>query len=477
MLNTYCDDLEKNSVDDDSDRLALILSYRSVFDFDIVVKEQRKTAKGTWTKGRQIHPEYFDYYKNSSIVTEHDKRIFQAAEPDPYRRNRVVFNDERLLSALIGHPRVFSDASPPDHLEIVQGTAEIHVTENQDVIHIGFADIVDANRDYQLVKESPKRFKVIRYSQSQRTIAGILGEKGLTVPVSAKDKVIETVQSVSKTVTVQSDIGGGGDLLVTIDGQSIPHAHLSPVGKGFQLSFFVMPMGEDGPLLIPGEGGSTIISEINGERMRAKRDLSLEQTRVQDIIDACEVLSDDHETDHTWMIDSLESCLETLIQLKRLNEKDRVVIKWPEGETFKITSESGERSLKLSIGSHTDWFDVDGILETDDGTVVQLKKLLELMEQTPSRFIPIDNGLYLTLTDSLKRRLSNLARWTEKKRNKRVFHPCASPAVHDLVAGLETVHCDNKWNTLNERVLLFRIMMSIWLRKDFSVRLGTLSRS
>jgi hypothetical protein len=64
--------------------------------------------------------------------------------------------------------------------------------------------------------------------------------------------------------------------------------------------------------------------------------------------------------------------------------------------------------LRLRIRSKTDWFEVDGELQVDDHLVLDMKRLLELLETTKTRFIPLQEGQFLALTQELRKRLLDL---------------------------------------------------------------------
>ena len=81
-------------------------------------------------------------------------------------------------------------------------------------------------------RETPTRLRVYEITPEHQKIASILGTKNqLTVPVSAKEQVLEAINGVANLLTIQSDIGGGNIDAREVQPQSMPHVHLLPLNE------------------------------------------------------------------------------------------------------------------------------------------------------------------------------------------------------------------------------------------------------
>ncbi|MDV7393358.1 ATP-dependent helicase, partial [Arthrospira platensis SPKY1] len=151
----------------------------------------------------------------------------------------------------------------------------------------------------------------------------------------------------------------------------------------------VRPFAAAGPYYQPGFGGERVIAEIDGKRVQARRDLKLERQRVAQVVTATPTLSRQPAVGGEWILPDPETCLEALLELQALG--DQVILEWPEGETFRVGRPASFKQLRLHIKRHRDWFDLNGELRLDD-QVLDLRQLLELLEHTPGRFVPLGQG-------------------------------------------------------------------------------------
>ena len=78
---------------------------------------------------------------------------------------------------------------------------------------------------------------------------------------------------------------------------------------------------------------------------------------------------------------------------------------WPEGERMRIKGRSEIQHLKLGLKQQGDWFQLQGELTLDDGRVLQLRQLLELLKASPGRFITLGSNDWLAIGNSLRKRL------------------------------------------------------------------------
>lgn len=418
-------------------------------------REQSVNAKGEWGKGRPIalkrlktNPGEFKYLTSQDLqVCSHIKMV----NVGYYGQTEYMFG-EKAIAALVGHPLVFWEESPTIRVEIVQGEPELLVTKGKkDQLIIELSPKLAEKKDIVVIKESPTRLKVIDVTAEHRRIADLLGKNNrLEVPTAARERVLAAINAVSRMVTVQSDIGGGTTSAEEVPADPNPHIHLLPVGTGLKVAILSRPFQIGGSYYRPGTGGETVIAEIDGKRLQTTRDLRLEKRLAQAAIDACPTLSLEEADDGEWLIDNPESCLELLLELNALG--DTVTMEWPEGEKLRVSHQAGLQDFRLNIKRQNDWFATDGELKLDNQTVLDMKQLMQLLDQTSSRFIPIGEGQFLALTQEFRKRLDELRAFSDSSGKGLRIHPLAALTLEDWIDEVGDLKADKHWKDHIQRI-------------------------
>jgi superfamily II DNA or RNA helicase len=416
-------------------------------------REQKMSAKGVWSKGRPLSLKRlsenlgeFDYLTPQDvrvcayIETYHDMSYGYYGKAD-YRFN------EKAISALIGHPLVFWEDSPTTRVEIVKGEPELLVKKKGlDQLTLEFFPKLQQNQDIFAIKETPTRIKVIEINAEHRRISEIIGkENRLSVPATASERVLVAINAIARIVTVHSDIGGDVESAQEVQAEIKPHIHLLPAGVGLKVALLVRPFPQGGPYYSPGTGGATVIAEIDGKRWQTTRNLREEKQRANAVIAACPILTRQEDQDGEWLLEAPEDCLELLLELQALG--DNLALEWPEGEKLRVSHRADLIDFQMQIQRQGDWFAASGELKLDDTLVLDMQHLLELLEQTPSRFIPLGDGQFLALTQTFRKRLDELRAFSEKHGKSVRFHPLAALAVEDWLEEVGKLKADKHWRS------------------------------
>ena len=431
----------------DQKRLVWLLTFYSQ-SFTLQPREQKITAKGDWSKGRPValkrlysNPGQFDY------LTQQDLRICSHIETSYYGYyEKIDYTfDDYAMSALVGHPLVFWEDSPTTRVDIVSGEPELIVKKVGDErLTLEFSPKLRGDKGIILVKETPTRLKVIEITNEHQLIATILGKKNrLEVPALASEQVLAAISGVSPIVTVHSDIGGGVESAREVAANSQPHLHLLPAGEGLKAALLCRPFGDVGSYYRPGKGGSTVIAEIEGERLQTTRQMEEEKQLANHVINSCAMLTLHEPEDGEWLIEDPEDCLSLLLELQELG--DQVIIEWPEGEKLRVTHRAEISDFQMQIRRQNDWFAASGELKLDDDLVLDMENLLTLLEQTPSRFIQIKEGQFIALTQQFRQRLDELRAYGNKKGKGLQFHPLTSLVLEDVIADVGQLKADKHW--------------------------------
>lgn len=409
-------------------------------------REQSLNARGEWGKGRNIALKRLDKsLQEFSYLTQQDRKACAElkATPNGYYGQMDYRFGERAIAALIGHPYVFWEDTNT-RIEIVKGEPELIVKKGRNEnLKLQLSPAPKENQSIVVVKESPTRLKVIEMTPEHRRIAEILGSKNqLDVPAIAKDQVLTAIHAISNLVTVHSDIGGGVSA-EEVPADPTPNVHLLPAGTGLKVAVLVRPFATGGSYYRPGMGGETVIAEVEGKRLQTTRDLKQERKLAKSVIADCRTLEEYEEEDGEWWIEDPEACLELLLELQELG--DRVIISHPEGEKFRIRKQVGLGDFQLKIQRQRDWFEASGEVKLDEDSVLEMQRLLELLGQTSSRFIRLEDGQFIALTQEFRKRLDDFRAIAENHGKKTRFHPLAAIAIEDWVDEIGELEADQYW--------------------------------
>jgi superfamily II DNA or RNA helicase len=444
---------------DKASRMVWLLDVNEKYrNWSLSPREQVRTSNGAWTKGRKIALKRLLYEAASfDFLTPQDRAICACIEEDSfiwrgYPEVSYHFN-AKALKALIGHPLVFAEDSPEVRMEVIPGRPELLVSSRGDGrFEISMNHYFGTGGDVQPIRESPTRIRVIETGDDVIRIAKIIG-KGISVPASGKTRLLEAVESVSPIVTVHSQIDGVGRQAEETPADPTPGIHLRPLGAGLKLEVLVQPFAAGGPCFRPGEGGKTVISDIDGKLLRTNRDLDQERRLAEKALTACPMLASLGESIDAlweWKLAEPEDCLEVLLELKALEKE--VIVKWPEGEKFRIRQQADINRFFMSVNKQKDWFSVSGELKLDDGLVLSMDRLLSLLENAPGRFVPMEDGQFLALTREFRKRLDELSAYSKKSGDSRRFHPLAALSLEEMADELGGFRADAQWKAHLKRL-------------------------
>ncbi len=124
-----------------------------------------------------------------------------------------------------------------------------------------------------------------------------------------------------------------------------------------------------------------------------------------------------------------------------------IVLEWPQGKAMRLLAKRGLEAMKLSVASQRDWFAVTGELTLDDGRVMDMARLIDLLSATPGRFVKIGEDEFLALSQELRKRLDAIRALQDKGR----IHPLAAGLLDEALDGLE-VQTDAAWEGRLERL-------------------------
>jgi len=410
-------------------------------------REQKLTPTGKWTAGRNVALKRLaGEAKDLDFLSEQDQRICACIKQERetgygyYGREVYRLDMDRAIPLLVGHPQVYLDTAASVRLELCLGEPELQLSTQGETLVMTLFPPFEQDQKLYLLKESPTRLKIFQAKDEYKKIAAILGS-GLKIPASAKDQTLEAIKVLSSILTVHSDIGS--ETAELFPGDATPCFHLLPYSSGVKLELLVRPFGTAGPYFRPGAGGETVMAELGGKRAQAKRDLRLEVRRAADALAVLPLLSGSEETDGEWLIPAPDAALELLVQLQTLGDSARVA--WPEGAKFKLRQEASTGQCRISIRQSKDWFELEGELKLNEGLALDLQQLLQLTKESTGRFVPLGDGEFLALSAELRKRLDDLAAFSEPHGKGFRFHPLTAGVFEEFAGEAGEFSSDTKW--------------------------------
>jgi superfamily II DNA or RNA helicase len=413
-------------------------------------REQKRDAQGGWSRGRAMGLKRLSEDAASlDFLSAQDLNVIATMKAFKYYSSsgvRYEFDFEKAVAALIGHPLLFWMESPGTRVELLPGEPELSIKADPLNVTITLRPpVLDDTDDVCVTRETPTRLRVVRINDEHRRIGAIIGA-GLVVPLHAEKQVLKAIGAISSIVTVQSDIGGSAGDIAQVVADSRLHVHLLPYQQGLKMQILVRPLPDAGAYYAPGSGHESVIADVNGARVEARRDLNAEREAERMLVAACPAL-EEAEPDHgEWLLGQPIACLELLAELQEL-DPGKVLMAWPEGEPFRVTKKADAKSVRLTIKRDKDWFAAQGEVQIDENRVMDLRTLLESLRAGKGRFVALGDNQFLALTSELHRRLMELAAFgTEHGDGVRV-HPLASFALEELADGAGSVTADKAWRT------------------------------
>jgi SNF2 family DNA or RNA helicase len=409
-------------------------------------REQKRDAQGGWSRGRSLSLKRLaEEAAELDFLTAQDLQV--AASIGAYRYytgngTRYEFDLDKAVAALVGHPLLFWLDSPGTRIELLPGEPQLMVRAGGGKVTISLVPpLRDQQGDVVVTKETPTRLRIVRVKEEHRRIGAIVGD-GLEVPLEAERRVLQAIGAIASLVTVQSDIGSSSADIEPVAADPRLHLHLLPYQQGLRIRVLVRPLPDAGPYFRPGDGLDTVIADVAGRRLEARRDLNAEREAERWLLQACPALEAAEDEHGEWLLGQPIACLELLTEMQELDPA-RAIVAWPEGESFRVGKKVSSKSVRLQIRRDKDWFAADGEVQVDEGRVMNLRDLLARVRE--DRFIALGDNQFMALTHELHRRLMDLSAYSDADDEALRFHPLASFALEELAEDAGEVDDDLAW--------------------------------
>ena len=413
-------------------------------------KEQRGYRNGKWSKGQVV---------SLKRLHEQPAEMDFLTDKDRAAAGQIVHNIAHLnnlptyylptsgLYELAGHPYIFNEAG--GLMEVVRREPELLVQEGKGTLRVRINPHVDGAGlgDYHIRLASDTRIEVTRFTREHKKLCNAIPAHGIELPGEAKDRLIGAVSMLAEDVRVQGLIRGATAAAEQINGDPRPWVRLEPSGPGLVATLLVEPVPQSGIYFQPGAGGTTTFATVAGKAVQARRVHAAETKAVRELTQACPVLSA-AGPDLSLAVPDSGDCIELVDQLETAGAR----CLWPKGQPFRIVTRADTNSLRLQVKSAADWFSATGTLQVDEDRVLELRALFDLMDQNPSsRFVPVGEGAFVSLTSSFRRQLEDLRSLSSPGGQKGLrIHGLAALSLREFFEDAQLA-ADDEWSNLRRK--------------------------
>ena len=411
-------------------------------------REQKRDAQGGWSRGRAVGLKRLsEEARELEFLSAQDLAVASTIQGFKYYSQsgtRFEFEMDKAVAVLVGHPLLYWIDAPGTRLELLPGEPELLIKARGGTVTITLQPpLPDSAEDVCVTKETPTRLRVVRITAEHRRIGAIVGA-GLVVPLHAEKQVLKAISAISSIVTVQSDIGGSAADIDQVEADPRLHVHLLPYQQGLKMQVLVRPLPGAGAYYPPGSGADSVIADVNGVRVEARRNLNAEREAERQLIGACHSLEHAEPEHGEWLLGQPIPALELLTELQELDPA-KVLVAWPEGESFRVGKKIDSKSVRLTIKRDKDWFAANGEVQIDETRIMDLRALLDMLRSGEGRFVPLGDNQFMALSSELHRRLMELASFGDNTADGVRVHPLASFALEELALDAGGVKADKLW--------------------------------
>lgn len=418
---------------------------------DIHPVQQNMNAKGVWTAGREVSLKRLALEGvNLPWLTDRDRRVLAALRPhSDWYTTTYAFDLVPALRALAGHPLIFlrADRHP---VSLETRPLEIVVQEGPAgyAIRLSGPDgqTLPEFRDCYLCRESEDRCVAWVLIPELEPAAEILGTAGFALPKESAEQVMALIREHDPSLPLRTEIAGTETATASV----LPVFQLRPLESGLHVVLGVRPFGpEDGqsPFFPPGKGNPAPLRLRNGVPVQLRRDFQEERERATRVVRNCPLLrtlsglSDRPGADATaglpeteWRLDTPQEALQCLLELQSCPEHP--ALEWPEGGRMRVVVPVPGARMQVEVHREGDWFGLEGRFSPDGKRVLEMSRILDVLDQARGSFVPLGDGDFLALTRRFHRQLERLAMLSEpaeKHGGDRRIHPLAAPAVEEML--------------------------------------------
>jgi SNF2 family DNA or RNA helicase len=409
---------------------------------------ESKSGKSQWSRGRKVSlSDIIDHEAHFPYLKEDDLAICKALERKSanfknYNTYSYEWDKDKLLRALINHPRIYHNRYKATKLNFRAKAPEIFLTKDKsqdkfipqhnvddtkDNKKISF-EAIDSNT-YNIILPADNILEALKQS-SQNNALSEQNLKDLALEIGGNtDFYTDSPISNLKIDKASNTL----NLLLTPNEQ-----------KGLDASIRIRPLLNLGPYIIPGDKPEFIIATDNNKLSQFQRDIEKE---TQDASSLLQQLgqSQDNNLKYDFSFDNPQDCLDFLAKLEKI-EQPEIKISWPQGQKRQIKGELSAANLSLKLLKKGHWFEAEGEVVIDAKTKISMNELINKLSQRQGDYIELAPGEFVSLNKHFIEKLQQIDLLTEKQQDARIIHEAHAAAFDTLTDDLEQIEKDESWN-------------------------------
>ena len=363
---------------------------------------------------------------------EADREIVRVLTEADYNIKRGDPVPQAALELLCRHRHVVTEVGDAlKEVSFTRGEWSLQVEGAQDGLKVGVpAWSVGLDLPYAVRELDPETFEFYVLDGAAKEVLDVFdrhaAEDGtVVVPKEGLDAARRVLRNVADVMPLAGalDLVADSSDFARAEGETVPTVRLAWDGDVLDLYVCVRPFGAGNLLALkPGEGVRERLVNHDGKTVVLVRDLDAERKGLQSLRVALGDFEQWRLDEVRWEIAGLSEALNALSVLHGLNAS--VHLEW-QGRRLGV-SRTGRFRIR---GSRSDWFELTGEVELDDGQVASVVQLLAALKGRTGRFVQLGENDYIELTAEMARQLDLLAAVGSVKGDTVKFAAAALPVL------------------------------------------------
>ena len=199
----------------------------------------------------------------------------------------------------------------------------------------------------------------------------------------------------------------------------------------------------------PGIGVSRVAAVTPAGVCQYVRDLTTEINNADLVANQLNMGQYSFDGPYTWFTEGLEQSLQLLTQCRAIGESELPVC-WPVSKPMRMLGEITPQCLKVRLTSERDWFGLEGELCIEDLQIPLVELFAAL--RSGSRFVPLGDGGFATVSDDLRQRLAIMDDVSFPERSRLNVSRAAAGMIKEAIGADMVAEIDQRWQDAIERL-------------------------
>lgn len=328
---------------------------------------------------------------------------FCAAHPEGRRQAWA-----QVLLCLADHPRLFLDGAESHPIKCCSATPRVVVSRVGENYRYGLYPKSMPGDGAVAIMENADRLCVYEFDAATRQLRELFGDD-FQVPAESGQENIDIINRLAKRCQIIAETELPLAEPHSAPADATPCVRLVPSTRGLRVEVLVCPFGATGSYYHPGEGPVEILLQSGNGLQRLTRNLPQELDNANGIVEKCPLLVSVVPAEPWGWLLNANAAYEFSLQLRQISSLCR--IQWPEDQKYVCRRTLTLSNVSLRTNSYQDWFGVSGEVRLEDSdATISLQELIQSAIVEHKRFIALNDGQIVALSDTLRKNLEDLHR-------------------------------------------------------------------